>query len=35
MATIKLTDQFGLDTNVKLAPFSSLLKYFQQLPALQ
>ena len=35
MPTIKLTDQFGLDADVKLAPFSSLLKYFQQLPALQ
>jgi hypothetical protein len=34
MATIKLTDELGLDANVKLAPFSSLLKYFQQLPAL-
>jgi len=35
VATIKLTDELGLDANVKLAPFSSLLKYFQQLPALQ
>ncbi|MGO9271170.1 MAG: hypothetical protein ACLQOO_13095 [Terriglobia bacterium] len=35
MATIQLTDDFGLDANVKLAPFSSLLKYFQQLPALR
>lgn len=34
MATIKLTDDLGLDADVKLAPFSSLLKYFQQLPAL-
>src|SRR5580700_2568923 len=35
MATIALTDQLGLEENVSLAPFSSLLKYFQQLPALQ
>src|ERR1017187_9962703 len=35
MATIQLTDDLGLDADVKLAPFSSLLKYFQQLPALR
>jgi hypothetical protein len=35
MATIQLTDELGLDANVSLAPFSSLLKYFQQLPALR
>src|ERR1700722_15633460 len=35
MATIQLTDELGLDANVKLAPFSSLLKYVQQLPALR
>jgi hypothetical protein len=35
MATIKLTDDLGLDADVTLAPFSSLLKYFQQLPALR
>jgi hypothetical protein len=35
MATIQLTDELGLDANVNLAPFSSLLKYFQQLPALR
>src|SRR5580658_8910736 len=35
MATIQLTGDLGLDANVNLAPFSSLLKYFQQLPALQ
>jgi len=35
MATIAITDELGLDANVSLAPFSSLLKYFQQLPALQ
>jgi hypothetical protein len=35
MATIQLTDALGLDANISLAPFSSLLKYFQQLPALQ
>src|SRR5580658_5751084 len=34
MATIQVTDDFGLDADVQLAPFSSLLKYFQQLPAL-
>ncbi len=35
MATIQLTDDLGLDANVKLAPFSSLLQYFKQLPSLQ
>jgi hypothetical protein len=35
MATIQITDELGLDANITLAPFSSLLKYFQQLPALQ
>jgi hypothetical protein len=35
MATIKLTDDLGLDADIQLAPFSSLLKYFQQLPALR
>src|SRR5580704_6502983 len=35
MATIQLTDDLGLDATVKLAPFSSLLKYIQQLPALR
>lgn len=35
MATIQLTGDFGLDADVKLAPFSSLVKYFQQLPALR
>ncbi len=35
MATIQVTDDFGLDEDVQLAPFSSLLKYFQQLPALR
>ena len=34
MATIALTDELGLDESVSVAPFSSLLKYFQQLPAL-
>ena len=34
MATVQLTGDVGLDANVTLAPFSSLLKYFQQLPAL-
>jgi hypothetical protein len=34
MATIKLTDDLGLNADIELAPFSSLLKYFQQLPAL-
>ncbi len=33
MATIQLTDELGLDASVNLAPFSALLKYFQQLPA--
>jgi len=35
VATIQLTDDLGLDANVNPAPFSSLLKYFQQLPALR
>jgi hypothetical protein len=35
MATITLTDDLGLDADVTLAPFSSLLKYFQQLPVLR
>ncbi len=35
MATIPLTGDVGLDANIELAPFSSLLKYFQQLPALR
>lgn len=35
MATIQLTDDLGLDANIKPAPFSSLLKYFQQLQALR
>jgi len=35
MATIQLTDDLGLDADVTLAPFSALLKYFQQLPALR
>lgn len=35
MATIQLTDDLGLDANVALAPFSALLKYFQQLPTLR
>jgi hypothetical protein len=35
MATIQLTGDLGLDANLKLAPFSSLLKYFRQLPALR
>ena len=35
MATVQLTGDLGLDANVTLAPFSSLLKYFQQLPALR
>jgi hypothetical protein len=34
MATIQLTDALGLVLNVDPAPFSSLLKYFQQLPVL-
>lgn len=35
MPTIQLTDQLGLDANVKLADSSALLKYFKQLPALR
>lgn len=35
MPNIKLTDQFGLDADVKPADTSALLKYFQQLPSLQ
>jgi hypothetical protein len=35
MATIKLSDQFGLDINAQPAERSALLKYFQQLPALR
>jgi hypothetical protein len=35
MATIKLTDDLGLDADITMAPFSSLLKYFKQLPALR
>src|SRR5580698_322072 len=35
MATIQVTDDFGLDADVQAAPFSSLLRYFQQLPALR
>jgi hypothetical protein len=35
MATIQLTDELGLDANINLAPFSALVKYFQQLPALR
>jgi hypothetical protein len=35
MPTVPLTGDLGLDANVTLAPFSSLLKYFQQLPALR
>ena len=35
MATIHLTGALGLDSNIEVAPFSSLLKYFQQLPAVQ
>jgi hypothetical protein len=35
MATIQLTGDLGLDADVTIAPFSSLLKYFQQLPVLR
>jgi hypothetical protein len=35
MPTIQLTDQLGLDADVKLADSSALLKYFKQLPALR
>ncbi|HJT90058.1 MAG TPA: hypothetical protein VJ732_19440 [Bryobacteraceae bacterium] len=35
MATIKLTDQFGLDLDARPAAGSALLKYFQQLPSLR
>ena len=35
MPTIQLTDDLGLDADVKLAPFSALQKYFQQLTALR
>jgi hypothetical protein len=35
MATVKLTDDLDLDASVTLAPFSALLKYFQQLPSLK
>ena len=35
MATIQLTDDLGLDAEVTPAPFSALLQYFQQLPALR
>ncbi len=34
MATIQLTDALGLVLNIDPAPFSSLWKYFQQLPVL-
>lgn len=34
MATIPLTDKFGLDIGAQPAPTSALLKYFQQLPSL-
>lgn len=34
MATIKLSDQFGLDENVQLADTSALLQYARQLPGL-
>ena len=35
MATVQLTGDLGLDASAQLAPFSSLLKYFQQLPAMR
>lgn len=35
MATIKLTDQLGLDFDAQPGEGSSLLKYFQQLPSLR
>ena len=34
MATVQLTGDLGLDAAVTPAPFSALLKYFQELPAL-
>jgi len=35
MANIQLTDNFALNEDVKLASFCSLLKYFQQIPAIR
>ncbi len=35
MATIPLTDDLGLDETVEVAPFSSLLNYVTELPALR
>ena len=35
MPAIQLTGDLGLDADVELAPFSSFVKYFQQLPALR
>lgn len=35
MATIKITDQVGLDVDAQAAPWSALLKYVQQVPTLR
>jgi hypothetical protein len=35
MPTIKLTDQLGLEENIRLADSSAMLQYFRQLPSLR
>src|SRR5579872_3098241 len=35
MATIKITDQFGLDIAAQTAPWSTLVKYVLQVPTLR